>query len=141
MVEPSPLSLHADKRARYWFRLWYSQHIAPLRISPTSAPQDHLGITGVLINVTMRLQNSLDPPLYFISVHHNINKETKGLDCLPPKDQRVILVTITSDSIQILLDLPLSIHRFLNARNIPAINADCDITYEGTNLFLLESFY
>ena len=48
-----PLSLRADKRARVWFQQWTD---ANLPKPPTLAPQDHLGLTGVLTDVTTRFR-------------------------------------------------------------------------------------
>ena len=36
--------------------------------------------------------------------------------------------------------LPPTIHRFLNARNVTALQADCSLTYAGNNLYLPTSF-
>ena len=35
---------------------------------------------------------------------------------------------------------PPTIHRFLNARNATALQADCDPTYAGNNIYLPTSF-
>ena len=48
----APLSLRADKRARVWFQRWTDVN---LPTPPNPAPQDHLGLTGVLTNVATRL--------------------------------------------------------------------------------------
>ena len=49
------LSLPADKRARVWFQRWTDVNLPKL---PTPAPQDHLGLMGVLTNVATRLHTA-----------------------------------------------------------------------------------
>ena len=51
-VLAAPLYLRADKRARAWFQQWTNVNIPK---PPTPAPQDQLGLTGVLTNVATRL--------------------------------------------------------------------------------------
>ena len=54
-VLAAPLSLCADKHAHVWFQQWTD---ANLPKPPTLAPQDHLGLTGVLTDVTTRFHTA-----------------------------------------------------------------------------------
>ena len=40
-VAADPLSLSTDNCARVWFRMWATQHLAPLYTPVTAAPQYH----------------------------------------------------------------------------------------------------
>ena len=135
-VIAAPLSLHADKRARVWFQRWTYVN---LPTPPKPAPQDNLGLTGVLTDVATRLHTSeaLRPA---VSAHHEAEKEKKGWDRLPPTAQRVILAASATTGTSILNSPTPTIHRFLNARNATAIQADCSLTYAGNNIYLTTSF-
>ena len=50
-----PLSLHADKRTRVWFRCWTDVN---LPMPPKPAPQDHMGLTALLTNVETRFHTA-----------------------------------------------------------------------------------
>ena len=54
-VIAAPLSLRMDKRTRVWFQLWTDVN---LPTPPNPAPQDHLGITGVLTDVATWLHTA-----------------------------------------------------------------------------------
>ena len=56
-IAAAPLSLCADKHAWYWFRHWSYHHLSLFSTPLDATPQGHSGITGVLNNVAMRLQN------------------------------------------------------------------------------------
>ena len=54
-VIADPLSLHAEKRVRIWFRCWIDSNLpTPTRPSP----QDHMGLMGVLKNMATRLHTT-----------------------------------------------------------------------------------
>ena len=63
-------------------------------------------------------------------------KETKRWDRLPSTAQRVILAASATNGTSIPTLTPTNIHRFLNARNATALQADCALTYAGNNLYL-----
>ena len=67
-------------------------------------------------------------------------KETKGWDRLTPTAQRVILAASTTTRTSIPTLTPPTIHRFLNARNATALQADCSLTYAGNNIYIPTSF-
>ena len=54
-VTAAPLFLRADKRARIWFQQWSGNN---LNNPDKTAPRDHPGLTGVLIKVSTKLQNT-----------------------------------------------------------------------------------
>ena len=76
----APLSLRAYKRAHVWFGCWTDIN---LPTPPNLAPQDHMGLTGVLTNVATRLHavGALCPT---VAAHSKAERETKGWDRLPP---------------------------------------------------------
>ena len=57
-VAAVPLLLHLDKREWYWFRRCSEDHLTPFFTPLSVAPQDHSGITNVLINTAMRILNT-----------------------------------------------------------------------------------
>ena len=63
------------------------------------------------------------------------------MDRPPPTSQQVILAASAADGLVILSAPLLSIHRFLNARNVTALQSDCALTYLGNNIFLPTAFY
>ena len=54
-VIADPLSLRADKCARVWFLSWKDINLSTW---PNPAPQDQLGLTGVLTDVETRLHTA-----------------------------------------------------------------------------------
>ena len=98
-----------------------------------------MGLTGILINVATRLQ-TVEALCPVISAQHVAENDTKGWDRLPPTAQRVILTTSTTNGTSISTSPPPTIHRFLNAINVMALQADCSLTYAGNNLYLPISF-
>ena len=129
-VIAAPLSLCADKKARVWFKRWTDVHLPN---PPTPAPQDHTGLTDVVADVATRLHTAeaLRP---VVAAQHKTDKETKGWDRLPPTAQCVILAESATTGTSIPKSPPPTIHRFLNARNTTAIQANCSLTYAGNNL-------
>ena len=80
------------------------------------APQDHLGLTGILTNVANLLYT--DEALLLVVVHQRkAEKDTKGWDHLPLTAQCVILEASNTTRISIPTSPPPTIHHFLNARN------------------------
>ena len=73
-VIADPLSLRADKRLRVWFRLWTEVNL-PTSTNP--APQDHMGLTGVLDDLSTRLHTAeaLRP---VVSTQRKAERETWG---------------------------------------------------------------
>ena len=95
---------------------------------------------GVLSEVSMRLQNTED--LFpVIAVHREVDRETRGWDRLPPTAHHVILAESADDGLTIPLEPTPSIHRFLNALTVMALQANCAITYLGNNIFLPTAFF
>ena len=119
-VIAAPLSLCPDKRARVWFQRWTDVNIPN---PPKSAPQDHLGLTGVLTNVANRL-HTVEALRPVVATQREAEKETKGWDRLPPTAQRVILAASATTGTSIPTSPPPTIHRFLNVRNATALQAD-----------------
>ena len=132
----APLSLRADKKACVWFQRWTDTHLPK---PPTPPPQDHMGLTNVLTDVATRLHTaeSLRP---VVAAQREMEKETKGWDRLPPTSQRVILAASATTGTSIPKSPPPNIHRFLNARNATALQADFSLTYAGNNIYLPTSF-
>ena len=71
-----PLLLLMDKHAQEWLWHWSTHHISPLSTSVTATPQDHSGLTGVLSNVAMRLQNA-DALRPIVAAQHKADKEMR----------------------------------------------------------------
>ena len=57
-VQTAPLSLRADNCARGWFCQWMDIHIIQHPTHHKNAPQDHSGLTRVLVLIAMRFQNA-----------------------------------------------------------------------------------
>ena len=106
---------------------------------PTLAPQDHMGLTDVLVDVANRLHTA-EAIRPVVAAQSEMDKETKGWDRLPPTAQRVILAASATTGTSIPTSPPPTIHRFLNARNVTALQADCSLTYTGNNIYLPTSF-
>ena len=98
-----------------------------------------MGLTDVLTDVATRLQTAkaLRP---IVAVQRNMDKETKGWDRLPPTAQRIIIASSATTGTSILTSPPPAIHRFLNARNMTALQANCSLTYAGNTIYLPTSF-
>ena len=62
-------------------------------------------------------------------------------DRLPPIAQRLILAASAANGITITSATPPSIHRFPNARNATALQADCALTYSGNKILHPTDFY
>ena len=75
-----------------------------------------------------------------VAAQRKAEKETKGWDHLPPTAQRVILAVNATKGTSIPTLPPPTIHHFLNARNVMALQADCSLTYAGSNFYLPTSF-
>ena len=135
-VLEAPLPLCADKRTHTWFQQWTDINLPN---PPTPSPQDHLGITGVLTNVETPLHTTeaLRP---VVAAQRETEKDTKGWDRLPPTSKRVILAASATTGPSIPTSPPPTIHRFLNARYVTALQADCSLTYAGNNIYLPTSF-
>ena len=70
------------------------------------------------------------------------DRETWGWDRLPLTAQRIILAESAADSFTIPAAPPSSIHFYLDIlHKAIALQADCDLTYVGHNLYLPTSFY
>ena len=137
LVLAAPLSLCADKHARVWFQQWTD---ANLPKTPTPAPQDHLGLTGILTDMATQLHTA-EAFRPIVAAQREAEKETKGWDRLPPTAKRVILAASDTIGTSIKTSSFSTIHRFLNARNATAIQADCSLTYAGNNIYLPTSFF
>ena len=121
-------------------RVWYQRRTdVNLPKPPTPALQDHLGLMGVLTDMVTRLHTdkALRP---VVASQREAEKETKGWDRLPPTAQRVILAASSTTGTSIPTSPPPTIHRFLNARNATALQADCSLTYAGNNIYFPTSF-
>ena len=71
-----------------------------------------------------------------VAVQSEADRETRGWDRLTLTAQFIIPAASTTNGLTIMSSLPLSIHRFLNARNVTALQADYKITYMGHNIYL-----
>ena len=67
-------------------------------------------------------------------------KETKRWDQLPPTAKRVILEASATTGTSIPTSAPPTIYRFLNERNVTALQTDFSLTYAGNNIHLPTSF-
>ena len=94
-----------------------------------------MGLTYVLAYVATRLHTSkaLRP---VVAAQREMDKETKGWDRLLPTAQRVILAVSTTTRTSIPTSPPPTIHRFLNARNATALQANCSLISAGNNIYL-----
>ena len=94
-----------------------------------------MGLTGILADVATRLHTAeaLRP---VVTAQPKAEKETKGWDRLPPMAQRIILAASTTTGTSIPTVSPSIIHRFLNMRNVKALQANCYLTYAGNNIYL-----
>ena len=70
----APFFLRTNKCTRVWFRHWTEINLPTL---PNLDPQDHMGLTGVLIDVSNRLYTTeeLRP---VVAALREAEKETKG---------------------------------------------------------------
>ena len=127
-----PKSPFAWTSARVWFQRWTNVNLPK---PPKPAPQYHLGLTGVLTDVVTRLHTTevLHP---VVATQREAEKETKGLDRLPPKSHRVILAASATTRTSTPTSPPPTIHCFLNARNARDLQADFSLTYAGNNIYL-----
>ena len=76
-----------------------------------------------------------------VAAQREAEKETKWWDRLPPTSQCFILVTSATTGTSIPNSLPPTIHRFLNARNVTALQANCSLIYAGNNIYLPTYFF
>ena len=125
----APLSLLTDKNALVWFQRWIDVNLPKLL---TPAPQDHLGLTGVLTDVTTQMHTA-KALRTVVAAHREMDKETKGWYHLPPTAQYVILAASATAGTSILISPLPTIHRFVNARNMTALQADFLLTYSRNN--------
>ena len=111
---------------------------APAKAAHTGSTRSH-GPNGILAVVATRLHTAeaLRP---VVAAQRDTDKETKGWDRLPPTAQSIILTASATTGTSIPKSPPPTIHRFLNARNATALQADCSLTYAGNNLYLPTSF-
>ena len=135
-VITASLSFRADKCARIWFQCWTNGN---LPTPPKPSPQDHMGLTGVLTNVATRL-HTLEALRHVVAAQSKAKKDTKRWDRLPPTVQRIILAASATTGISIPASPPSTIHCFLNAMNVTALQANCFLTYAGKNIYLPTSF-
>ena len=94
-----------------------------------------MGLMGVLTEMEIRLHTA-EALCLVCAAQREAEKETKGWDRLPPTEQRVILTASATTGTSILTSTPPTIHRFLNARNVTALQANCSLTYAGNNIYL-----
>ena len=73
-VIADPLSLRTDNRACVWFRCWKDVN---LPTPPKPDPQDHIGLMGVLTNVSTML-HTIEALLSIVTAQRKAEKETKG---------------------------------------------------------------
>ena len=76
-----------------------------------------------------------------VATQREAEKDTKGWDRIPPTAQRVILSADATTGTFIPTSSPPTIHRFLNARNVTALQANCYLHYTGSNIYLPTSFF
>ena len=133
-VITAPLSLRADKRACIWFQRWTDVN---LPTPPKPAPQDHLGLTGVLTNVATRLHTA-EALRAVVADQGKAKNKIKGWDRLPLMSQRVILMASATTGTSILTLPPPTIHLFLNERTATALQADFSLTY-AVNILILHA--
>ena len=75
-----------------------------------------------------------------VAAQREAEKETKGWDRISPTSQHVILAVSATTGTPIPTSPLPTIHRFLNARNATALQADCSLTYAGKNIYFPTSF-
>ena len=94
-----------------------------------------MGLTGVFINVSTRLQTAeaLRP---VVSAQREAEKESKVWDLLQPTSQRVILMASATNVTSIPASPHPTLHQFLNTNNLTALQANCALTYSGNNLYI-----
>ena len=88
-----------------------------------------------LSEVATHLQNAeaLHPA---VAAQCKADRETRSWVRLPSTAQQLILTSSVADGLTIPLAPPPSIHRFLNAQNVTALQDGCALTYSGNNIFL-----
>ena len=101
----APLSLCTYKPSPVWFHQWLGNNL-PLT---TNAPHYCTVLTGVLSDVTTRLQHAEDLRPVVVA-QCNADKETKVWDRLLPTAKQVILVASASDGTPIPTSPPPTIH-------------------------------
>ena len=94
-----------------------------------------MGLTGIFTDVATRL-HTVEALCPVVTAQRKAEKETKGWDRLPQTAQRVILSASATNRTAIPASLPPTIHRFLNARNTTALQANFSLTYAGNNIYL-----
>ena len=75
-----------------------------------------------------------------VAAQREAEKYTKGWDRLPPTTKLVILGKSATTGTSIPTSLPPTIHHFLNASNVTALQADYSLTYAGNNIYIPTSF-
>ena len=98
-----------------------------------------MGITGVLNNVATLL-HIIEALRSVVAAKFEAEKETKGLDRLPPTAQSVILDASATSRTSIPTSPPPTIHRFFNARNATSLQTNCSLTYAGKKKHFPTSF-
>ena len=93
----------------------------------------------VLADVATRL-HTVEALCPVLAAQRDTDKETKVWDRLSPTAQQVILAASATTGTSIPKSPPPTIHRFLNARNAAALQADFSLTYARKNLYLPSSF-
>ena len=73
--------------------------------------------------------------------HHKAEKETKVWYRLASTAQLFILVASATNGTSITTSPPPNLYRFLNSRNVTALQADFSLTYTGNNIYLPTSFF
>ena len=86
-VIAAPLYLCADKRTRVWFR---RRTDINLPRPPKPAPQDHIGLTGVMTDVETMLYTA-EALCPVVAAHNEADNKTKGWDHLLPMAHRAKL--------------------------------------------------
>ena len=119
-VTAAPLSLPMKKCAPRWTD-------TNLPMPPKPYPQDHMGLTDILTDVTTRFHTVEALRPIFVA-WREVEKKSKGWDRLPSTAHCVILRASSTNRISIPTSPPPIIHHFLNARNTTALQANCSLT-------------
>ena len=127
-VMAEPLLLKPDKRAHDWFHKWADLHLTQHPTYHKHVLQYCAGLTGVLSEVTMYLQNT-ESRFPVVTDQREADKEMHGWERLSLTAHQVIPSASVFYRLTILLVPPPSLHKILNACITTALQDDCALTH------------